>query len=61
MQNAELAIQKLESLRSMGIQIAIDDFGTGYSSLSYLACLPINAVKIDLSFIAKLMVAAQIH
>jgi EAL domain-containing protein (putative c-di-GMP-specific phosphodiesterase class I) len=47
-------IGRLRALREMGLDIAIDDFGTGYSSLSYLIKLPVNALKIDQSFVATM-------
>ena len=54
MDNLDTAIASMSRLRAMGVQIHIDDFGTGYSSLSYLHSLPIDALKIDRSFINKL-------
>jgi diguanylate cyclase (GGDEF)-like protein/PAS domain S-box-containing protein len=51
MQRLDEVVPQLKDLKSMGLTIAIDDFGTGYSSLSYLAKLPVDAVKIDRSFI----------
>ena len=54
MDNIEQNIVKLNTLKEMGVDVAIDDFGTGYSSLSYIARLPVNALKIDRSFILDL-------
>jgi EAL domain-containing protein (putative c-di-GMP-specific phosphodiesterase class I) len=54
MSNAGLTIDTLIALKQRGIYISIDDFGTGYSSLSYLKRFPIDAVKIDRSFIQDL-------
>jgi diguanylate cyclase (GGDEF)-like protein len=48
------ALTILTRLNRMGISLSIDDFGTGYSSLSYLKKLPVNAVKIDKSFIINM-------
>ncbi|MDA8100675.1 MAG: EAL domain-containing protein [Nitrospiraceae bacterium] len=54
MEQSEAAVQTIEQLRDMHVQIHIDDFGTGYSSLSYLHNFPVNALKIDRSFIEKI-------
>ncbi len=48
------AVQTLERLRAVGLQVAIDDFGTGFSSLAYLRRLPADVLKIDPTFIAEL-------
>jgi EAL domain-containing protein (putative c-di-GMP-specific phosphodiesterase class I)/CheY-like chemotaxis protein len=48
-------VAKLRSLRALGVRIAIDDFGTGHSSLAYLAKLPVDAIKIDRSFIITML------
>ncbi|MGE6382047.1 putative bifunctional diguanylate cyclase/phosphodiesterase [Shewanella baltica] len=54
MNDIELAIAKLEQLKSAGFGIDVDDFGTGYSSLSYLRHLPITTMKIDRCFVSDL-------
>jgi EAL domain-containing protein (putative c-di-GMP-specific phosphodiesterase class I) len=51
MHNPERAIRLIKGLKEIGLQIAIDDFGTGYSSLAYLERFPVDALKIDRSFI----------
>jgi diguanylate cyclase (GGDEF)-like protein/PAS domain S-box-containing protein len=59
MENIDVAIATMNRLRDMGVHIHIDDFGTGYSSLSYLHSLPIDALKIDRTFIQKLTVNGE--
>jgi len=51
MENMQIAIDILNQLHELGIELAVDDFGTGYSSLSYLRQFPIHRIKIDQSFI----------
>jgi len=55
MERAEKNIDALQALKRMGVRLSIDDFGTGYSSLNYLKHFPIDAIKIDRSFIAELV------
>lgn len=50
-QNKEHAIQNMNELRGAGFQIYLDDFGTGYSSLKYIQDFPLDAIKIDRSFV----------
>ncbi len=54
MKQAESTAAILKTLRDKGVQVAIDDFGTGYSSLSYLRKFPVDALKIDRSFIQQI-------
>ena len=51
MKDAESAVQTLRALKAIGVQLAVDDFGVGYSSFSYLRKFPLDALKVDRSFI----------
>ena len=53
------ALTPLQQLHDAGARLAIDDFGTGYSSLQYLARLPVEAIKVDRSFVSGLGVDAR--
>jgi diguanylate cyclase (GGDEF)-like protein len=54
MRNIEETARRLNQIKQLGVQIAIDDFGTGYSSLAHLQRFPVDALKIDRSFISGL-------
>jgi diguanylate cyclase (GGDEF)-like protein len=54
MRNVEETVERLSAIKELGVQIAIDDFGTGYSSLAHLQRFPVDALKIDRSFISGL-------
>jgi EAL domain-containing protein (putative c-di-GMP-specific phosphodiesterase class I) len=55
MKDIELSSRILNNIRVKGVRVAIDDFGTGYSSLAYFKHLPVDEIKIDRSFITKIL------
>lgn len=59
MENSEAITAKLMHLRDLNVELHMDDFGTGYSSLSYLHHFPVDALKIDRSFISRLDVMGE--
>jgi diguanylate cyclase (GGDEF)-like protein len=65
MRNPDDTARRLRELKGLGVRVAIDDFGTGYSSLGYLRRFPVDALKIDRSFIEGIATskeaAALIH
>jgi diguanylate cyclase (GGDEF)-like protein len=55
MRNLPESVYRMREIRELGVSISIDDFGTGYSSLSYLSKLPVDSLKIDQSFLRRLL------
>jgi EAL domain-containing protein (putative c-di-GMP-specific phosphodiesterase class I) len=52
MADTDLAVERLQQLKDLGVLLAMDDFGTGYSSLSYLSRFPVDILKMDRSFLS---------
>jgi diguanylate cyclase (GGDEF)-like protein len=61
LEDHDLALATVESLKNHGIRISLDDFGTGYASLTQLRSLPFDRIKIDRSFVATIMEDKQSH
>ena len=59
MRDPQASIRRLGAVKDLGVRVAIDDFGTGYSSLDYLRQFPVDTLKIDQSFIARMLRDAE--
>ncbi|AZB42506.1 EAL domain-containing protein [Bacillus sp. FJAT-42376] len=59
MHNSDTFLRTIRELKNINIHLSIDDFGTGYSSLSYLTQLPLDKIKIDRSFVQKMLSSKQ--
>jgi len=61
MAEPEKTREQLKRLQTGGVTVSIDDFGTGYSSLSYLAHLPVRSLKIDRTFVIRMLDSPRVH
>jgi EAL domain-containing protein (putative c-di-GMP-specific phosphodiesterase class I) len=59
MKHVDDVVDLLKSLKQLGVTLAIDDFGTGYSSLSYLRKFPVDALKLDRSFLKDILTSRE--
>ena len=59
MQNPETAVDTVQRLRALGVELSIDDFGTGYSCLNHLRRLQVNRLKVDRSFVKDIATSAD--
>jgi EAL domain-containing protein (putative c-di-GMP-specific phosphodiesterase class I) len=59
MEEPEKVIETLVRLRDLGIELMVDDYGTGYSSLRYLQQMPVAGLKIDQSFVRRMLTDAD--